>query len=103
MVVGCKIFMRPEGILRDEGEKVQLVDLAMVVGSKWKRSRFKWDLDFAGDILNRSSRWREQHGGWWKVGITVNLKTRWKIIEYALKSQNTSFADFVKKLVFKYI
>ncbi|MCI21267.1 hypothetical protein A2U01_0042433, partial [Trifolium medium] len=39
MVVGGKIFMRAEGILRDEEEEVQL----------------------AG-----SSRWREQHGGWWE-------------------------------------
>ncbi|CAJ2659843.1 unnamed protein product [Trifolium pratense] len=46
MVVGGKIFMRAEGIPRDEGE-VQLV------GSKWRmvpRSRFKWDLDLAGDL-----------------------------------------------------
>ena len=49
MVVGCKIFMRAEGILRDE-EEVILVVLARVVGSKWKRSRFKWDLDLAGDL-----------------------------------------------------
>ncbi|WJX86714.1 hypothetical protein P8452_68990 [Trifolium repens] len=31
-------------------EVVILVVLAMVVGSKWKRSRFKWDLDLAGDL-----------------------------------------------------
>ena len=46
MVVGDKIFMRAEGIPRDEGE-VQLV------GSKWRMvpmSRFKWDLDLAGDL-----------------------------------------------------
>ena len=49
MVVGCKIFMRAEGIPRDE-EEVILVVLARVVGSKWKRSRFKWDLDLAGDL-----------------------------------------------------
>ncbi|WJX12785.1 hypothetical protein P8452_03241 [Trifolium repens] len=49
MVVGAKIFMRAEGIPRDE-EEVILVVLAMVVGSKWKRSRFKWDLDLAGDL-----------------------------------------------------
>ena len=42
MVVGDKIFMRAEGIPRDE-EEVILVVLAMVVGSKWKRSKFKWD------------------------------------------------------------
>jgi hypothetical protein len=44
MVVGDKIFMRAEGIPRDEGE-VQLA------GSKWRMvpmSRFKWDL--AGDL-----------------------------------------------------
>ncbi|KAK2420496.1 hypothetical protein QL285_031218 [Trifolium repens] len=40
MVVGGKIFMRAEGIPRDE-EEVILVVLAMVVGSKWKRSGFK--------------------------------------------------------------
>ncbi|MCI97702.1 hypothetical protein A2U01_0119003 [Trifolium medium] len=46
MVVGGKIFMRAEGIPRDEGE-VQLA------GNKWMmvhRSRFKWDLDLAGDV-----------------------------------------------------
>ncbi|MCI04168.1 hypothetical protein A2U01_0025212, partial [Trifolium medium] len=38
MVVGGKIFMRTEGIQRDEGNEVQLA------GSKWRpvpRSRFK--------------------------------------------------------------
>ncbi|KAK2452961.1 hypothetical protein QL285_000704 [Trifolium repens] len=49
MVVGWKIFMRAEGIPRDEEEEI-LVVLAIVVGSKWKRSRFKWDLDLAGDL-----------------------------------------------------
>jgi hypothetical protein len=68
--------MRAEGIPRDE-EEVQLVVLARVVGSKWKRSRFKWDLELAGEILNNSSRWREQqHSGWWEVGITIDLKTK---------------------------
>ncbi|MCI96236.1 hypothetical protein A2U01_0117536, partial [Trifolium medium] len=46
MVVGGKIFIRAEGISRNEGE-VQLV------GSKWRivpRLRFKWDLDLAGDL-----------------------------------------------------
>ncbi|PNX98555.1 hypothetical protein L195_g021805 [Trifolium pratense] len=46
MVVGGKIFMRAEGIPRNEGN-VQLA------GSKWRmvpRSRFKWDLDLAGDL-----------------------------------------------------
>ncbi|KAK2421738.1 alpha carbonic anhydrase [Trifolium repens] len=50
MVVGGKTFMRAEGIPRDEEVEVQLVILARVVGSKWKRSRFKWDLDLANDI-----------------------------------------------------
>jgi hypothetical protein len=36
MVVGGKIFMRAEGILRDEEVEVQLVVLAKVVGSKWR-------------------------------------------------------------------
>jgi hypothetical protein len=49
MVVGWKIFMRAEGILRDE-EEVILVVLATVVGSKWKMSSFKWDLDMADDL-----------------------------------------------------
>jgi hypothetical protein len=49
-VVLGKIFMTAEGIPRDEEVKVQLVILAMVVGSKWKGSRFKWDLDLAGDL-----------------------------------------------------
>ena len=49
LVVGCKIFMRAEGIPRDEDEVI-LVVLAIVVGSKWKRSRFKWDLDLANDL-----------------------------------------------------
>ncbi|PNX60857.1 hypothetical protein L195_g060384, partial [Trifolium pratense] len=52
MVVGSKIFMRTEGIPRNEGE-VQLV------GSKWRmvlRSRFKWDLDLTGDLEWESSR-----------------------------------------------
>ena len=47
MVVGGKIFMRAEGIPRDEGKE------AMLAGSKWRltpRSRFKWDLDLAGDL-----------------------------------------------------
>ncbi|KAK2442835.1 alpha carbonic anhydrase [Trifolium repens] len=47
MVVECKIFMRAEGIPRDEGKE------AMLAGSKWRltpRSRFKWDLDLAGDL-----------------------------------------------------
>ena len=47
MVVGDKIFMRAEGIPRDEGKE------AMLAGSKWRltpRSRFKWDLDLAGDL-----------------------------------------------------
>ncbi|MCI39520.1 hypothetical protein A2U01_0060752, partial [Trifolium medium] len=46
MIVGINIFMRAEGIPRDEGE----VHLA---GSKWRmvlRSRFKWDFDLAGDL-----------------------------------------------------
>ncbi|KAK2368030.1 hypothetical protein QL285_081262 [Trifolium repens] len=46
MVVGDMIFMKAEGIPRDEGE-VQLA------GSKWRMvpmSRFKWDLDLAGDL-----------------------------------------------------
>jgi hypothetical protein len=50
MVVGDKTFMRAEGIPRDEEVGVQLVILARVVGSKWKRSRFKWDLDLANDL-----------------------------------------------------
>ncbi|KAK2458211.1 alpha carbonic anhydrase [Trifolium repens] len=50
MVVGGKTFMRAEGIPRDEEVEVQLVILARVVGSKWKRSRFKWDLDLANDL-----------------------------------------------------
>ncbi|KAK2444748.1 alpha carbonic anhydrase [Trifolium repens] len=50
MVVGGKTFMRAEGIPRDEVVEVQLVILARVVGSKWKRSRFKWDLDLANDL-----------------------------------------------------
>ena len=50
MVVGDKTFMRAEGIPRDEEVEVQLVILARVVGSKWKRSRFKWDLDLANDL-----------------------------------------------------
>jgi hypothetical protein len=49
MVVECKIFMRAEGIPRDE-EEVILVLLKMVVGSKWKKSRFKWDLDLTDDL-----------------------------------------------------
>ena len=49
MVVGCKIFMRAEGISRDE-EEVILVVLARVVGSKWNRSRFKWESDLTGDL-----------------------------------------------------
>ncbi|MCI81213.1 hypothetical protein A2U01_0102486, partial [Trifolium medium] len=43
---GGKIFMRADCILRDERE-VQLE------GSRWKmvpRSRFKWDMDLAGDL-----------------------------------------------------
>jgi hypothetical protein len=50
MVVGGKIFMRAEGISRDEEVEVKLVGLEMVVGSKWRlvqRSRFKCDLDLA--------------------------------------------------------
>jgi hypothetical protein len=46
MVVGDKIFMRAEGIPRDEGE-------AQLVGCKWRMvpmSRFKWDLDLTGDL-----------------------------------------------------
>ncbi|KAK2423952.1 alpha carbonic anhydrase [Trifolium repens] len=50
MVVGDKTFMRAEGIPRDEEVEVQLVILARVVGSKWKRSRFKWDLNLANDL-----------------------------------------------------
>jgi hypothetical protein len=41
--------MRAKDIPRDE-EEVILVVLAMVVGSNWKRSRFKWDLDLADDL-----------------------------------------------------
>ncbi|MCI67619.1 hypothetical protein A2U01_0088878, partial [Trifolium medium] len=51
--VGGKIFMRAEDIPRDEGKEVMFAGLAMVVGSKWRlmsRSRFKWDLDLAGDL-----------------------------------------------------
>ncbi|PNX61376.1 hypothetical protein L195_g052422, partial [Trifolium pratense] len=46
MVLGGKIFMRAESIPRDEGEE-------QLVGSKWRmvpRSRFKWDLDLAGNL-----------------------------------------------------
>ncbi|KAK2409141.1 alpha carbonic anhydrase [Trifolium repens] len=50
MVVGGKTFMRAEGIPRDEEVEVQLVILARVVGSKWKRSRFKCDLNLANDL-----------------------------------------------------
>jgi hypothetical protein len=34
--------MRVKDITRDEKEEVMHVVLAKVVGSKWKRSRFKW-------------------------------------------------------------
>jgi hypothetical protein len=50
MVVGCKIFIRAEAISRDEEVEVMLAGLAMVVGSKWMRSRFKCDLDLADDL-----------------------------------------------------
>jgi hypothetical protein len=40
-------------------------------------------------ILDRISRWREQHNGWWEVGITIDLKTRWKIVDYALKCRKS--------------
>ncbi|MCI88173.1 hypothetical protein A2U01_0109459, partial [Trifolium medium] len=36
MVVGGMIFMRAEGIPREEEEEVMLAGLAMVVGSKWR-------------------------------------------------------------------
>jgi hypothetical protein len=39
-------------------------------------------------ILNRSSRCRDQYGGWWEVDISIDLKTKWRIVEYALKSQS---------------
>ncbi|MCI79601.1 hypothetical protein A2U01_0100872, partial [Trifolium medium] len=25
------------------------------------------------------------HGGWWEVGTTINLKTRWRLLEIALQ------------------
>ncbi|MCI82392.1 hypothetical protein A2U01_0103666, partial [Trifolium medium] len=53
IVVRGKIFMRAEGISRDERNEVQLAGLATVVVNKWRltpRSRFKWDLDLAGDL-----------------------------------------------------
>ncbi|MCI32294.1 hypothetical protein A2U01_0053507, partial [Trifolium medium] len=34
MVAGCKIFMKAEGIPRDEEEEVHLVELRKVVGCK---------------------------------------------------------------------
>ena len=49
MVVGDKIFMRAEGIPRDEGE-VQLV------GSKWRLTPRSWTWPV---ILDGGSRWRE--------------------------------------------
>jgi hypothetical protein len=56
MVLGHKDSMRAEGILRDGDEEVMLVVLARVVGSKWKRSSFKWELDLTGDLEWCSSR-----------------------------------------------
>jgi hypothetical protein len=50
-------------------------------------------------ILDRSSRWREQHDGWWEVGITIDLKVRWRIVEYALKSQVTKNQELHWKLL----
>ena len=64
MVVGRKIFIRAVGIPRDEDEVI-LVVLAMVVGSKWKRSRFKWDLDLPV-ILDR--RFKMERATRWLIG-----------------------------------
>ena len=54
MVVGGKIFMRAEGIPRDEGKE------AMLAGSKWRLTPRSWSWPV---ILDEDSRWREQHGG----------------------------------------
>ena len=53
MVVGGKIFMRAEGIPRDEGKE------AMLAGSKWRLTSRSWTWPV---ILDGGSRWRE-HGG----------------------------------------
>ncbi|MCI88552.1 hypothetical protein A2U01_0109839, partial [Trifolium medium] len=49
MVVGGKIFMRTEGIPRDEG------------------------------MVN-------QHGGWWEVVTTINLKAMWRLLDIAFEN-----------------
>ncbi|MCI46230.1 hypothetical protein A2U01_0067470, partial [Trifolium medium] len=43
------------------------------------RSRFKWDLDLAGDLERESSRSMESS----KVidGITIDLNARWRIVK----------------------
>jgi hypothetical protein len=35
---------------------------------------------------------REQ-GGWWEVGITINLKARWSLLYYALKLMEEDVAS----------
>ncbi|KAK2392107.1 hypothetical protein QL285_065502 [Trifolium repens] len=85
MVVGDKIFMRAEGIPRDEGE-VQLA------GSKWRMvpmSRFKWDL--AGDLGYKIQDGESNTVVDW---ITIDLKARWRIVRYALKSQLQEVGKF---------
>ncbi|KAK2421314.1 hypothetical protein QL285_031959 [Trifolium repens] len=96
MVVGCKIFMRPEGIPRDEDEVI-LVVLARVVGSKRKRSRFKWDL--AGDLGLKIQDGENNTVVDW---ITIDLKARWRIVGYALKSQDwkSEYFRFCEKIYF---
>ncbi|KAK2419760.1 hypothetical protein QL285_030586 [Trifolium repens] len=81
MVVEGKIFMRAEDIPRDE-EEVILVVLAMVVGSKWKRSRFKWDLDLTGDLGYKIQDGESNTVVDW---ITIDLKARWRIVGICLE------------------
>ncbi|MCI41708.1 hypothetical protein A2U01_0062942 [Trifolium medium] len=58
MVMGDKIFMRAEGILRDEGNEVMLAGLTMVVGSKWR-------------LVPRSS-----SSGTWTWPMILNISSR---------------------------
>ena len=75
MVVGDKTFMRAEGTPRDEGKKV------MLAGSKWRLTPRSWTWPV---ILDEDSRWREHTVVEW---ITIDLKARWRIVGYALKSR----------------
>ncbi|KAK2378990.1 hypothetical protein QL285_066836 [Trifolium repens] len=71
----------------DEGEEV------MLAGSKWRLTPRSWSWPV---ILDEDSRWREHTVVEW---ITIDLKARWRIVGYALKSQSQEVRKILEESV----